>query len=868
MKRSFAGVIAFAVALALGGCSGGEDGGDTVVSGARIPPGLPTLATVRWQSDGGSALGQAPFSGGAAGSVNVNANNGGIHRYGGQALPAVSKNLLATAGPTITYANLVTLLTPSIGGTTATFTLPVDTGFHLGAGSTLNLSDAAAGVVDSVVIEGIQPIRIDGSIVTARSGASAVDIGLTHTGGTELGLVVTGSINASGAPTRDGGGVSLFSLSSLVLTGTIDSRGGAASAAMMSNGRPGGDIQVNTQFGDILLSAGSFSARGGAAEGTGSGGAGGSVSLTSASNSPVDFHGQAVSYGGASVSGNAGSSGSISVAWAGAGSAFLYLDSTGGASTGTGAGNNAGSIVVNGSFTTFKGSAVLLANGGSSATGTGGDAGSISVIGHSFELARFQARSNGGSGNAGGDGDEIVFIISGPQGSKVLDVVIDAVAEGGDGTASGGDGGGVVGFSGSAASGRFVNIQASTAGGDGAAAGTGSVADNIFFEFGTLFGATIVANTSGGNGTTAGNAGGWALWVANGTNISHTVTANGGNGADAGNGGAGSLTFVSIRGLTQTVTANGGTGTTVDGGNGGFVGFSSMTISPLLEGNLSYTMAGGAATTGAGGNGGALFFNISGGRFVGSLSHVGDGGSATAGMGNGGNSGTSDFTFSTFEGSLVVQTSGGNSVGGTAGLAQSKNFNPLPSFAGVSRFTRFEVTARGGNSDTGNGGTGAFFNWNSPLDLELAATIDLSGGQGSVVSGNGMGGMGGSLFMNSGPSRLNVNLALTNRGGNGRGNGNGGMGGGVNLSGGDVRVRGTYDSAGGNVLGTGTGGGGNAGMLQVSAQFGINVGGAFNALGGSAVGGIAGGQGGSGILQCGSGSITSSAVFNRSGGAG
>ena len=254
MKRIWISLFGALLALGLGGCAGGEEG-DTVVSGARTPPGLPSLLAVRWQTDGGSAVGQAGFSGGNAGSISVVTNAGAVLRYGKQALPTPAKNLLALSGPTITYANLVSLLTPSISTTTATFTLPVDTGFYLPANATLNLSDAGVGVIDQVVITSNHPIRIDGTVVTARSTGISVSISLNHTGATELGLAVTGSINTAGSALRDGGNVGLFSLSSVVLTGTVDCRGGTASAAMMVNGRQGGDLQINAQFGDVLLSA-------------------------------------------------------------------------------------------------------------------------------------------------------------------------------------------------------------------------------------------------------------------------------------------------------------------------------------------------------------------------------------------------------------------------------------------------------------------------------------------------------------------------------------------------------------------------------------------------------------------------------------
>lgn len=867
MKRIWVTLFGAVLALGLGGCAGGDDGGDTVVSGARTPPGLPSLLAVRWQTDGGSALGQAGFNGGNAGSVSVTSSAGTIARYGKQSLPTPAKNLLATAGTTITYANLVTLLTPTISSTTATFTLPSDTGFHLPANATLDLSDAGVGVIDFVSIESIQPIRIDGSVVTTRTSGLSVSLTLNFNGGTELGLVVTGSINTSGAAMRDGGDLTLYSLASVVLTGTVDCRGGAASAAMMVNGRPGGDLQIVAQFGDVLLAAGAFSARGGAAEGAGAGGAGGSTSFNSQGNSPADVHVQVLTTGGAAVAGTAGQGGSFSVVLAGAGFAYIYADTSGGSTSGSGNANDAGSNSIIAPFTTFKGSAVLLANGGSSASSSGRQGGAISVAATSFELARIQARSNGGAGNTGGDAEVIDFDISGPPGAQVLDVVFDAMAEGGDGVASGGDGGGVLVFDSNSVAARFVNIQASTAGGDGAVAASGSVADNIYFDFGTLRDATLTANTSGGSGAASGDAGAAILSVVTGFDIRYTVTANGGSGADAGNGGTGSVTFGTLKGFTYDVTANGGTGTTVGGGNGGNANFSSFSPAPLIEGNVTSTLQGGSATTGTAGNGGSTFFNLNGGRFVGSANLLGNGGAATAGTGLGGNGGSFNLFMGTFEGSLIAQFSGGNSVGGNAGSGTTVFVNVNPSNASLSRFTRFEITARGGNSDTANGGNGAFLNWNGPQDVDVSGTVQISGGQGSVISGNGVGGNGGGVAFSVSPGRLTLNLTLSSTGGSGRGNGNGGAGGALNFNAGEVRLRGTFDTAGGSVLGTGTGDAGSAGDVDVNGQFFVSVAGTHSAIGGAALGGDAGGAGGDFLIQSGSGAITSTATANRSGGA-
>lgn len=866
--RTLAGVLCVALSLALVGCAGEEEGGDTVVSGARTPPSLPSLGTVRWQTDGGSAIGQANFDGGLAGGIQVVAQFGAVARHSGQSLPTPTKNLLASMGSAITYTDLTALLTPSIGGTTATFTLPVDTGFHLPGGATLNLSDAVGGVIDEVVIESTQPIRIDGTILTARTASDSVDLVLNHSGSTELGLVVTGTINTSGASMRSGGNTVLVSFTSIVLTGTLDARGGAANAAMTTNAGQGGNLNIVTSFGDVLLSSGAFSARGGSAEGTGTAGGGGSFSLSSLGTTDRDLHVQALTSGGNAVADTAGPGGTVSITWFGARSAFLYADTSGGSTTGAGAGNNAGVISVSASDTTFSGAAVLLANGGSSAVGAGAQGASTSITALAYDLARIQAQVNGGAGDTGGNASAFNMAISASPGTQLLDVVLDVEVNGGDGATSGGAGGVINCFNGSAPAGRFVNIQTSATGGDGQTAGNGASMGSSTFRFSTLRDAVIESDTSGGNGDNAGNGGGVTLDVYTGSKIRHEVVANGGNGISGGDAGASILLWSLLNGLTHTVTANGGTGTIMDGGLGGSVTFSASVSSPLLAGTLDYTLLGGTSSTGQGGSGGGAFLSMNGGSFIGSLELVANGGNATAGTADGGAGGSSFFDFGTWEGSLDVEVSGGSSVAGTGGSAASLSFNVNAPFSGTSRFTGFEVAATGGDSETGNGGPGAGLNWSSITDLELAGSVDISGGNGATVSGNANGGQGGVCTFGTGPARLNLNLNVDARGGDGRGNSGGGTGGGFSANGSEVRLRGTYNTSGGSVLGSGTGDAGFAGGMLIGALFNVNLGGTFSAIGGSAPAGDAGGGGGTFNVNSSAGGITSSATINVSGGTG
>lgn len=251
MKRIWISLFGAVLALGLGGCAGGDEGGDTVVSGARTPPGLPSLQAVRWQTDGGSALGQAGFSGGDAGNIAVTTNAGAVLRYGKQTLPTPAKNLLATA-TTITYADLVALLTPRSAPR-----LLLSRCLRTPA-STYRPTPRWTSVTPALVwwttlkLKAFNPFA-SMARSSRRAPAASVSLALNFNGATELGLAVTGSINTSGAPTRDGGDLTLFSLASVVLTGTVDCSGGAASAAMMINGRPGGELQVFAQFGDVLL---------------------------------------------------------------------------------------------------------------------------------------------------------------------------------------------------------------------------------------------------------------------------------------------------------------------------------------------------------------------------------------------------------------------------------------------------------------------------------------------------------------------------------------------------------------------------------------------------------------------------------------
>ncbi|MCL4730833.1 MAG: hypothetical protein KJ044_10420, partial [Planctomycetes bacterium] len=268
------------MALVLGACggdnkkSGGGGGGGP--SYAPPPTARPTQTgmAVRMDLSGGDGT---AGNGGFGGELGIVA--AGWAGVGGSA-PGVDNNFVTAAalsGNTVTYAELAAISTVAFSLNTTTFTAYIDLfgfDFHIPTGATLDLSDAVAGTVDHVVIRthgAGDVIRIDGAIVTTRTGAKGASLTLQAIKAAGASVYMGGTATLNGAAGQPGSDISLYSgLGNVVLAGTIASRGSNA-----ATGQDGGDVLLQTDAGNVLIAPGLFQMNGGG--GTGTGGNGGLV---------------------------------------------------------------------------------------------------------------------------------------------------------------------------------------------------------------------------------------------------------------------------------------------------------------------------------------------------------------------------------------------------------------------------------------------------------------------------------------------------------------------------------------------------------------------------------------------------------------
>lgn len=339
---------------------------------------------------------------------------------------------------------------------------------------------------------------------------------------------------------------------------------------------------------------------------------------------------------------------------------------------------------------------------------------------------------------------------------------------------------------------------------------------------GTVINAGVLS-TAGGNGDTGGNGGG--LYFGYGSNYgaynNGTLTSSGGTGSNGNGGNAGTLYFHADDGYgpcanNGSLLAVGGDGAT-GGGNGGYTDLYSYY--GLLASSGLISTAGGSATVAAnngnGGTGGDLYIYSYGEvRFSGSLVTAGGNGAGTTGDGGSGGYikiyGDEDYdwgygeytTFGMYIGCSINTNGGNGEYGGDAGLTYIYRYD--------------EGVVRPGQE---------------PVLLVGYATIDLSGGDGSVNGGNA----GGSNYLFAGEDNdetstyhigsLIVSSNIIAVGGKG-GTGTGGNGGYVDLetevyayttqnSTYGVTTSGVIDTSGGSGDTTG----GNAGGIYVYGRF-------------------------------------------------
>ncbi|MGE3852669.1 MAG: hypothetical protein AB7K09_13075, partial [Planctomycetota bacterium] len=247
LPRSVERMVAVALLALLTAAASGCGGEATTTTTTIV---LPTPGTEILTSQGGSAAGQATFNGGNGGNVTITATNGRIMEDDGRSKPTVTTNALTGYAGTISYADLQAIDTANANVTlvevapTATMTITGED-FFLASGSTLDLSGITAGINSLVVNCDTGIIRIEGNIITTRTGAVSVGLAFTSgaTGPVAATISVSGTVTTSGADEQSAGPI-LFQANagSLHVTGKLNAVGGASVGTAIAGN--GGDIAL------------------------------------------------------------------------------------------------------------------------------------------------------------------------------------------------------------------------------------------------------------------------------------------------------------------------------------------------------------------------------------------------------------------------------------------------------------------------------------------------------------------------------------------------------------------------------------------------------------------------------------------------
>jgi hypothetical protein len=490
-----------------------------------------------------------------------------------------------------------------------------------------------------------------GTVIMPTRTGAASGGAVTTTGGTAAVSSAGGNASLVGAP------------------GDSTGSGGAGGTVTLTGGAANGDNTANKAGGNITITAGSSKGSSGGGTvtvtsgvggvGTGTAGASGGNSTVvagvgGAGSATSGTGGTAALTGGAGGAGVAGANGGTATVTGGAGGA------------GSASGGNGGAVTISGgaaaAFAAAAGGAATVTGAAGTSTGSGGAGGNLTLTGgaangdNTVDRAGGSVTINGGAskGSSGGGGFT-VNLGAGGVGTGT------AGATGGSANINGGTGG-----AGSATSGAGGNstLKGGT-GGAGVAGGAGGTA--------TLSGGTGGAGSaSGGNGGASNVSGGSAAAFAGAAG--GAVSLAGGGGTSTGSGGAGGA---------ATITGGAANGdNTVDRAGGNITGTCGNSKGSATGGTWTMNAGvGGVGTGTAGATGGAVNVNAGAGG-VGSATG-GAGGTITIKAGAGGASGTpgagGNIIFSTGATTSVVehfrvsnsgdtQTTNGNSQILTAGF--------------------------------------------------------------------------------------------------------------------------------------------------------------------------------------------------------
>jgi len=598
------------------GTASGDFGGNVTINAARIV----VTGTIDTRGENGPAVG------GDGGTVTMNASTGEV---------IVTGSILTSGG------------TGTTGGNGGAISLTAATKLHL-----FGIVTTDGGVATD---SGAKPVGGDAGNVTLAAGSGAdVSATIHQIGG-------NGNGGTQGADGGNGGSFGINGFIPVKVYGTLDLRGGTASATSIGVatliGGLGGAIDLGNSgpsLASLELGRGTWSTIGGSGvDAVGNGGAitlrsdDGNVSL----GSDLDTHGGSAT-GTANVAGGTGGGVTISGDQGPSSQSnhpltvnFLAsVTTTGGAGTGTGNGGIGGGVGFrSGGDITLP--IAITTTGGTAVNGTGGQGGPINVT-----------VDNAGTPPAAGD---------------VLITGVMTASGGVSTTGSGGNGGDIMIDTISAALGRITSSADITSSGTNGTTGAavGGAPGNIRFQ------------TNLGDITLSGK-----------------ITANGGSSIVTPSSATAVIATAGISGGSITssaiITASGGgslasSAVNVSGGAGATILFTVLNLNGTirLETTSSITANGGGGTGSSAGGAGGTFTFTTGGQFVsmsGTLTGFGGNNFGTGSGGQGGQvvvttNGTGDITLNS--NSFIEVSSGTGSGGGSARNNAGGSVDPAANLA-------------------------------------------------------------------------------------------------------------------------------------------------------------------------------------------
>ncbi|GGB41624.1 hypothetical protein GCM10011316_11970 [Roseibium aquae] len=602
---------------------------------------------------------------------------------------------------------------------------------------------------------------------TGGSGGAAGDVGLLVRGGSQVTTKGDYAIAVTAHSVGGGGGAG-GSSSGVTALGGVGGAGGYGGDVNVTLEKSGLETQGLASIGLAALSVGGSGGVGGSAKGivshggsAGSGGLGGTVSVSFDGATISTQKDSALGVIAASIGGGGGVSQSPSgiIAHGGSGGDggdggnVNYTSGTGGLSVSTKGANADGVSLV-------------------SVGGGGGQGGST------FALTLFATHAMGGSGGNGGRGGDITL-----SGSAEDTITTTGNTAAGYAVVSVGGGGGrsgssttinLIGAGPSNSSNSGINFGLGSSGGGGTGNHGGAISGNLAGKVTTSGHASpgVLLVSTGQGGGAAGNYSKTTI----GVSFSHTLGASGGAGGNGGD--------INVSLANDITTAGHDAGAIVAVSVGGGGGHSSNIVNTTVGVDLAFTTRQGASGGNAG-NGGNVTLNsngalTTGGHLAGGILAV----SAAKGGGKSGNSVIAGVDVVT----LSDMTAGTGGAGGTAGAVTVTHGGTITTGGGLAYgIVAASVGSGGGASGTsvngnvsalnlggdtggqgGTGGIGGIINVTTNSGSGITTTGDMATGL-LALSVGGKGGAGGSVYYGA----VSVVGGVANIGGGGADGGTG-----------------------------------------------------------------------------------------------